>query len=298
MPYSPDLIRTLARRHGIEGEPALLPSGGMVNEAWLVGDAHVLRIAVAEGCDDEAAREEAVMPLVLEAGICAPRLVGCDLKVEHAPRPYTIWERASGVLLGYCKDDPRSYQPAFTEIGRQIARLGRILPPPDVLPHLRRCKRGDPRQSLRRAVARDRIGSRDADEIGRWIEAVQPQLGRCRRRVLLHQDIHPWNVFVDPETRQLTALIDWGDAAIGDPAFEFASMPVFALPAMLEGYRAEGGAPDKGFVARALWNGLSLALWEIRELDPELYDPRWWRFGPDGWPKLREAMAELFGIGV
>lgn len=293
MPYPLELIRTLARRHGIAGEPRLLPSGGMVNEAWLLGEHHVLRIACAQGCDDEAAREVAVMPLVLEAGLLAPGLVGSDVEAAFAPRPYTVWERASGVLLGYCLEEPRSFEPAFYEIGRQIAFLGKIEVAPSVRPHLRRCKRGNPRQSLERAVAKNLVRPQHAREIQQWIDAVEPRLGRCRRRVLLHQDIHPWNVFVDPQTRGLTAIIDWGDSAIGDPAFEFASMPVFALPAMLEGYKDAGGRPDHGFVARALWNGVSLALWEIRELDPERFDPRWWRLGPEGWPSMRDAMAQV-----
>ena len=51
---------------------------------------------------------------------------------------------------------------------------------------------------------------------------------------MIHMDIHPWNVFVDPERDELTAIIDWGDASWGDPALEFASMPMQAMPAMLE----------------------------------------------------------------
>lgn len=298
MATSKALIRTLARRHGLPGEPSLLPAGGMVNEAWLLGDSHVLRIAVAEGCDDEAAREVAVMPLVERAGLLAPKLVGADPRAEHAPRPYTVWERAPGVLLGYVAESPHLYERAYREIGAQIARLGAIDPPPEVREHLRRSKRGDPAQSLRRAVRRGLIPPSHATEIQRWIDRMRPLLGRCRRRVLIHQDIHPWNVFVDPQTRGLSAIIDWGDTALGDPAFEFASMPVFALPAMLEGYEAEGGRMDKGFAARALWNGVSLALWEIRELDPVRFDPRWWRLGPEGWPSMRDAMAELFDYGV
>ena len=67
MPYSVDLIQSIAERHGVSGDPKLMPKGGMVNEAWAIGEEHILRI-VEEGkdaeCDDESPREAAVVPLV------------------------------------------------------------------------------------------------------------------------------------------------------------------------------------------------------------------------------------------
>lgn len=294
MTYSPDLIRSLAHKHGIEGEPTLLPNGGMVNEAWLIGDKHVLRIVRVKGSDEEAAREAAVVPLVVAAGMRAPRLVACD--VDGNPRPYTIYERAPGELLGYVDRDPVEFESAYREIGRQIAVLGGVQVPESSSGQFLKAKRGGPLKSLQRAVGMGVIPHAQADEIVDWVERTRPLLGRCRRRVLLHQDIHPWNVFVDVPTRSLTAIIDWGDAAFGDPAFEFASMPLVAVPPMLEGYQEAGARLDKGFIPRILWNGLSLALWEIRELDPTLYDRRWWRLGVGGWPEMRDTMQRLFGL--
>ena len=294
MTYSPDLIRSLAAKHGIEGEPTLLPNGGMVNEAWLIGDAHVLRIVRVKGCDEEAAREAAVVPLVVAAGMQAPRLVAYD--VNGDPRPYTIYERAAGELLGYVDRDLMEFEPAYRDIGRQIAMLSSIQVPKSSSGQFLKAKRGGPLKSLQRTVGKGAISAAQADEIVDWVERTRPLLGKCRRRVLLHQDIHPWNVFVDVETRTLTAIIDWGDAAFGDPAFEFASMPLVAVPAMLEGYQNAGAVLDKGFIPRILWHGLSLALWEIRELDPKEYSRRWWRLSPGGWPEMRDTMARLFGL--
>ncbi len=36
---------------------------------------------------------------------------------------------------------------------------------------------------------------------------------------------------------ELLALIDWGDAGWGDPTFDFAQIPLLAIPNVLEGYR-------------------------------------------------------------
>jgi aminoglycoside 2''-phosphotransferase len=40
----------------------------------------------------------------------------------------------------------------------------------------------------------------------------------------IHGDFSPDNIIVDPETGRLTGIIDWGNAAIGDPASDFASL--------------------------------------------------------------------------
>ena len=39
--------------------------------------------------------------------------------------------------------------------------------------------------------------------------------------VLSHQDIDDWNTLADPETGELSGVVDWGDIAIGDPARDF-----------------------------------------------------------------------------
>lgn len=43
------------------------------------------------------------------------------------------------------------------------------------------------------------------------------------RRVLLHGDLHPGNVLAD-EAGRLTAVIDWGDVCVGDPATDLAAL--------------------------------------------------------------------------
>lgn len=48
--------------------------------------------------------------------------------------------------------------------------------------------------------------------------------GRPYRPSILHADLSPGHVLVDPETRELTGIIDWGDAVVGDPARDFIFM--------------------------------------------------------------------------
>ncbi|MDQ2786468.1 MAG: phosphotransferase [Chloroflexota bacterium] len=65
--------------------------------------------------------------------------------------------------------------------------------------------------------------------------------------VLLHRDLGGDHLLRDPHTGDLTAVIDWGDVSIGDPAQDFCGLPAAWLPALLADY---GGAADATFANR------------------------------------------------
>jgi aminoglycoside phosphotransferase (APT) family kinase protein len=125
------------------------------------------------------------------------------------------------------------------------------------------------------------------------ISNLEQDQGTYERGVFLHQDIHPWNLFVDAKSGTLSAIIDWGDAAFGDPAGEFASMPMCAVPAMLEGYRDTGGVVDGRLKQRALSLGLALSLWEIRELDEARFARQWWRHPRGGFAETEKWIDQI-----
>ena len=64
---------------------------------------------------------------------------------------------------------------------------------------------------------------------------------------LIHQDLGGEHLLLDTQTGDLTAVIDWGDVAIGDPAQDFCGLPEAWLPALLARY---GGVPDATFAER------------------------------------------------
>jgi aminoglycoside phosphotransferase (APT) family kinase protein len=290
--YPRQLIDAIARRHGLTGEPVLL-SGGMINEAWRI-DGHVLRIAREAGFDDEAAREALIAPLVAAAGVRAPRLVAADLERSISPRPYTIYQHAPGVLLGSLPPDPVRFAPLLRALGGELARIAEI-PIDETVRAGLHDRKFDPRRRLAIAVERGALDATSAGELAAWLDAQAPRLGPPRAPVFLHNDIHPWNLLVDPAHDELVAIIDWGDAGYADPALELVSMAHFTLPAIVEGYRAAGGPVDDDFLRRVAWLGASLALWEIVELDAAEFDRRWWRMPPGGWPELRRCLDQLAG---
>jgi hygromycin-B 7''-O-kinase len=293
VPYPVATIGEIARRHNLHGEPELLPNGGMVNEAWRIGD-HILRICILEDGQEEAERESVVVPLIIEHGIRAPKLVAFELKSDLVMMPYTIYERVPTQLLGYCDIEPESLSEAYREMGREIARLGRIEIPPDVCSRVRPARALEPWKTLAKAMAYGKLETKDGFEISKWLEFIETKLGTPGKETMIHMDMHPWNVFVDPEKDELTAIIDWGDTSIGDPALEFASMPVSAVPAMYEGYLEEGGEMDEGFIARTLRAGVSLSMWELRELTVDDFQRRWWRWPKGGWSEMKDLIGKYW----
>ena len=293
MPYPVEIVQEIARRHGIVGEPELLPNGGMVNEAWRIGD-HILRICIIEDGKEEAERESVVVPLIIENGIRAPKLIAYDLSPDLVKMPYTIYERVPTQLLGYCDIEPDSLSEAYREMGREIARLGRIEVPPAVCSLVRPGRSPEPWKTLAKAMAYEKLDPKDGLEISKWLEFIEERLGTPGKDSLIHMDMHPWNLFVDPEKDELSAIIDWGDTSIGDPALEFASMPIAAVPAMYEGYLEEGGVMDDGFIARTLRAGVSLSMWELRELKAADFQRRWWRCPPGGWTEMKDLIARFW----
>lgn len=271
-----------------------LPKGGIVNEAWTIGEDHVIRVTFKKGCDGEAALEEVVVPIVVAAGIRTPKLVVCDLTCTLAPRPYTIYERAEGTLLGYIDGDPETFQNLYYDMGREIARLGRVEVDADARAKIGDGREMNVRRALKKAIDSGAIAPTHGEEIEKLFNRIERRIGHVGWKCLVHQDFHPWNVLTDEGYDHLTAVIDWGDSAWGDPAVEFSSMSLVAYAPMLEGFRSEGGYADAHFELRSLHHGLGLALWETQQLNPADFDRRWWRMPPGGWEEMKDQIANLW----
>lgn len=68
-----------------------------------------------------------------------------------------------------------------------------------------------------------------------------------------------------PDSLTYLALLDWGAATWGDPAWDFAGVPLRAVPFMLEGHREIAPLDDDETAeARVLWRRLQIALWLLR----------------------------------
>ena len=97
---------------------------------------------------------------------------------------------------------------------------------------------------------------------------AQALLDTVGRRCLVHSDFNPKNLLVDPDTLQITALLDWEFAHAGHPFTDLGNLVRFEREpgfgsAVLEAYVARrGGTPDDALtLARAadLWALIDLA---------------------------------------
>jgi aminoglycoside phosphotransferase (APT) family kinase protein len=67
------------------------------------------------------------------------------------------------------------------------------------------------------------------------------------------------------EIAGLRAIIDWGDAGWGDPALDFAAVPLDQMSSALAGYGPEnrrrlGNAPEARFIWDRLYNAIEDAI--------------------------------------
>ncbi len=53
---------------------------------------------------------------------------------------------------------------------------------------------------------------------------------------IVHADLNPDHVLLDPATGEVTGIIDFGDVCVGDPAIDFAGLPDDIVEAMLATY--------------------------------------------------------------
>ena len=264
----PDLLRALARKHGLPEPLVRLPSPGVVNRVY-AGAGVVLRVPDPAHPDGQrhGRTESVAVPAVTRAGLRTPALLVFDDDRDMLDVPITVYARAPGrslQALGWPPGDPRARR-AWTELGAELARVHqRVREVPDPQGWLSTPGRGDGR-SVVEGLARD--GFITAEEAG-WAARVVERAADIPTPParFLHGDLQPGNILAD-EAGQLTALIDWGDAGWGEPALEFPALPLRALPTLLAGYRSV--APEllgEGVEGRVLADVLVMALARLRRM--------------------------------
>lgn len=79
-----------------------------------------------------------------------------------------------------------------------------------------------------------------------WSEYRSDPRSRQFTPAIVHADLNPDHVLIDPATGEVTGIIDFGDVCIGDPAIDFTGFPDEVVTAMLTAY----GLADPGLYHR------------------------------------------------
>jgi aminoglycoside phosphotransferase (APT) family kinase protein len=100
------------------------------------------------------------------------------------------------------------------------------------------------------------------DAIGRFLASTPPETSA--RRTLCHTDIKGEHVFVDDDRRRVTAIIDWADTEVCDPAKDYAGLVIWLGPALTRASVQANGEDDPTLVDRAIWLGRAgiVAYWD------------------------------------
>ena len=249
-------VEAIARRHG-NRRWELFAGQGLACDSFALGADLVVRVA-RPGYESDLAVEASVLPLVHAAGLPVPAVVEYDPGLGSG-RPYLVQQRLPGVVLGGAHLTGPARRRAWTELGAVLARLHREVgrPPGDVRVDVH----ADPLAVVGDLLGQGWIGEPDAAWLTGWFDHLRRWVPPQPAAVLVHGDAAPQNVLVDPVTGALTALLDWGDAAVADPAVDLAKIPPADLPAAVDGYAAEAGDTDgQHWAARALWHQLAWAI--------------------------------------
>jgi hygromycin-B 7''-O-kinase len=263
----PEFLAAIARRHRIDpAAVAPAPAQGVANRVYFLGDHLVLRIARPETADD-LRKEALVIPAAVRAGVRTPDMVAFDDDLLETP--YMVVKRAKGITPGLPEGpaDGR-WNEAYRELGAELAALHRNI---TELPGVPEDKASDPRPDIVRLAETGYLSAELADWLVAWFDRLEDRCGAGAPMRLIHGDASSQNLLVDPETKRLNAILDWGDAAWADPATEFAKLPLRAVPAVLDGYL---DAPDETWAARILWHHLHWAVGRLAS-PPETQAAHW-----------------------
>jgi aminoglycoside phosphotransferase (APT) family kinase protein len=264
---SAEAVAAIGRRHGLGATRATrLPERGIFNAIFRLGPRHVLRVPRDHPAHFAAlSREAAVVPAARAAGVRTPALVAYDTSCDLLPVPFVIYERVAGRDLGALDLEPPAAAAVWRELGVDMARLHlgvRVVDLEGDLPE--HDQLADPRELAERRASEGWFTSSEARWLQAWLEQLAPSLATTPRQHCLHGDSQSTNVMVGVRSGvpHYRAVVDWGSAAWGDPAFDFAGVPLRAAPFMLEGYRRVSAPYDDATAeARILWRHLQLSLY-------------------------------------
>ena len=266
-PISVEQARVLATRLGLRSPADLRPMtpAGMINSVYVLNDALVLRIPRNHPFNiAQLHREVVAIPAALAAGLSTADIVLFDSSRDIIPSPYLVVERLRGRNLE-AGLDPRSIADVWRALGRDLGRLHASPLPADLaeLPsdEYDAILGADPFLVVERRTAEGWFSPLEANWLLRWLDRLAPYAAHELPRVLVHADVQMSNILLAEATDHYLALIDWGCARCAESTMDFLSMPLAAVPHLLEGHREVAPMTDDDMAeGRILWRRLQLLL--------------------------------------
>jgi aminoglycoside phosphotransferase (APT) family kinase protein len=246
---APDVRAVLARHlPDVAPESLVMIGDGTDHLAYLVDGELIVRFAREPDRALRATRVEREAGLLAAVAAISPLPVPEPVLVV-AGEGCLAYRRLPGVPLLEVPEGERSAhaRAVATALGRLLRELHAT--PPDRVSDLVEPDDFSPSQQLEEAAAHVGVAA-DAIPVAhrRGVDAflAQPPPAPAAGRVFSHNDLGIEHVLVDPATGALTGIIDWSDAALVDPAYDFGlilrDLGPDALDAALAAYGPVGGA--------------------------------------------------------
>jgi aminoglycoside phosphotransferase (APT) family kinase protein len=202
----------------------------------------ICKVAIPSAPDSRRAllREAAVIELVRREGVPAPAIVAADWSLTSWPFAFVVAERAKGASMLAVDEEDAKVEAAIVALIAELSRLHRVrlagfglvdCASDTSTPGIHGTHESWKRYLSTRleehvaiCVRINAVTSGEGSEAVRWFESLGPDLARVEPAVL-HGDPGSHNVFL---TRgAVSALIDWEDALVGDPVYDFAFLATF-----------------------------------------------------------------------
>lgn len=257
-----DVLGAVTERHKLGAADAhLLPEVGLFNQIYALGQRYILRIPRNHPAFIQAARKESVaVPAARKAGVRTPGLIAFDDTLSLLPVPYTVYERVHAETLGLLDVHPARPAHVWHELGHDLALLHTGVRRDEHTGGLELRNLADPWSLLPDLARKGLFTTLEANWLEAWLARLAPHALAPVEPRFLHGDTQTTNVLVTPDLAYV-AVIDWGAAGWGDPAYDFAGVPLGVVPHMLAGYREVAPlSRDDTAEARILWRHLQIAL--------------------------------------
>ncbi|MDJ0785284.1 MAG: phosphotransferase [Myxococcota bacterium] len=228
-------------------------------DAWLVDDGWVFRFPrrreVADGIPEELRGMELVSQGLRDAPLAFPHFEHVGAPGPHFPYAFLGYRFLPGT-------PGPEVPPDRIDRAQVVEALGETLRLLHAIPAEQALERGirrelDGQKAWLRDVVRKRDAIRDAlpealrERALPFLEgsaAHGPESDSPPR--LIHNDLGPDHVLLDPETGRAVALLDFGDLSVGDPAYDFIGLPPWLGWRATRDVISAYGVGDTGLVDR------------------------------------------------
>jgi aminoglycoside phosphotransferase (APT) family kinase protein len=257
-------------------------------------------------------RTEALVYRLAEGrDLLMPTVLLTDFTRTVLPSDVVVVTHLDGVPLegaGFAPDDPRTAR-AEHELGAFMARMHTVTGERFGYPNDANGLVGDTWAvaygRMVEALLADaaRTGTTfPADEIRAVVAANLHVLDAVQVPVLVHTDLWPGNLFVDPSTGELVGIIDTERSIWADPLYDLVGAEAMSSgavnPRILEGYASVTGVPlditSAGPATRLTLYRLALTMIMITEINPRQFEGDWLvEYRQTLWGNLRTFVDRL-----